>query len=75
MSVIDVVQVTKKYGSLRAVDQVSFSVDKGRIFGLLGPNGAGKTSTIRMINYITAPDEGSISIMGQPANSSCILHS
>ncbi|HKI46378.1 MAG TPA: ATP-binding cassette domain-containing protein [Balneolales bacterium] len=69
MSVIDVTQVTKKYGSLRAVDRVSFSVDKGRIFGLLGPNGAGKTSTIRMINYITAPDEGSISIMGQAVGS------
>jgi ABC-2 type transport system ATP-binding protein len=69
MSVIDVVQVTKKYGSLRAVDRVSFSVEKGRIFGLLGPNGAGKTSTIRMINYITAPDEGSISIMGQKVGS------
>ena len=69
MSVIDVVQVTKRYGSLKAVDQVSFPVEKGRIFGLLGPNGAGKTSTIRMINYITAPDEGSISIMGEPVGS------
>ena len=69
MAVIDLEQVTKKYGSLKAVDRVSFSVEEGRIFGLLGPNGAGKTSTIRMINYITAPDEGSISIMGQPVGS------
>lgn len=69
MAVIDVQQVTKQYGSLKAVDNVSFSVEKGRIFGLLGPNGAGKTSTIRMINYITAPDEGSISVMEQKVGS------
>ncbi|NNE47069.1 MAG: ATP-binding cassette domain-containing protein [Rhodothermales bacterium] len=52
--------VTKKYATKLAVDRVSFSVDKGRIFGLLGPNGAGKTSTIRMIAFITMPDEGEI---------------
>ncbi len=69
MAVIDVQQVSKRYGSLKAVDKVSFDVEKGRIFGLLGPNGAGKTSTIRMINYITAPDEGTISVMGQAVGS------
>ena len=53
-------RVTKRYGSFVAVDGVSFAVEPGRIFGLLGPNGAGKTSTIRMITYITAPDEGEV---------------
>jgi ABC-2 type transport system ATP-binding protein len=52
--------VTKKYGRFTAVDDVSFTARPGRIFGLLGPNGAGKTSTIRMITYITAPDQGRI---------------
>jgi ABC-2 type transport system ATP-binding protein len=58
--------VTKRYGSLVAVDSVSFEAQPGRILGLLGPNGAGKTSTIRMIAYITAPDEGSVLLDGQP---------
>lgn len=68
MSVIDVKNVTKRYGDFTAVDQVSFSVPKGKIYGILGPNGAGKTSTIRMINSITMPDEGSIYIQGMPVS-------
>ncbi len=69
MPIIDVQQVTKRFGSLKAVDGISFSVEKGRIFGLLGPNGAGKTTAIRMINYIIAPDEGIITIMDRPVGS------
>jgi len=57
---LSVDHVTKRYGSTVAVDDVTFEVVPGRIFGLLGPNGAGKTSTIRMITYITTPDEGQI---------------
>ena len=57
--------VTKRYGSFVAVDDVSFDVQPGRIFGVLGPNGAGKTSTIRMITYITAPDQGHVTFGGQ----------
>ena len=57
--------VTKRYGSFTAVDDVSFEVQPGRIFGVLGPNGAGKTSTIRMITFITTPDEGRITFGGQ----------
>jgi len=68
MNLLDVDRVSKSYGSFKAVDEVSFNVSKGRIFGLLGPNGAGKTSMIRMINYITAPDSGSIHISGQPVS-------
>ncbi|HKJ31712.1 MAG TPA: ATP-binding cassette domain-containing protein [Balneolales bacterium] len=66
MEIIDLKNVTKFYGNFKAVDSVSFSVEPGRIFGILGPNGAGKTSTIRMINYITVPDQGSITIEGKP---------
>ena len=57
--------VTKRYGEFTAVDNLSFDLRAGRIFGFLGPNGAGKTSTIRMIVGITAPDEGSIQLFGQ----------
>jgi ABC-2 type transport system ATP-binding protein len=46
---------TKRYGDFRAVEDISFDVRAGRVFGFLGPNGAGKTTTIRMIVGITAP--------------------
>lgn len=70
MSLLEVKQVSKLYGSFKAVDNVILVVEKGRIFGLLGPNGAGKTSMIRMINHITVPDEGSISFDGVRINES-----
>ncbi len=57
--------VTKKYGDFTAVDNLSFNVRAGRIFGFLGPNGAGKTTTIRMIVGITHPDDGEIQLLGQ----------
>jgi ABC-2 type transport system ATP-binding protein len=53
-------KVTKRFGDFTAVDDLSFDVRRGRVFGFLGPNGAGKTTTIRMIVGITVPDEGSI---------------
>ncbi len=52
--------VTKRFGDFTAVENLSFNVRAGRVFGFLGPNGAGKTTTIRMIVGITAPDEGKI---------------
>jgi ABC-2 type transport system ATP-binding protein len=57
--------VTKRFGDFTAVDNLSFNVRAGRVFGFLGPNGAGKTTTIRMIVGITAPDEGKIELFGQ----------
>lgn len=57
---IELRHVSKQFGSLYAVEDLSFSTTKGEIFGLLGPNGAGKTTTIRMIMNIIAPDTGSI---------------
>src|SRR5215203_2328213 len=61
--------VTKRFGDFTAVEDLSFDVRAGRVFGFLGPNGAGKTTTIRMIVGITAPDEGSISLFGEPISS------
>jgi ABC-2 type transport system ATP-binding protein len=68
MAVIEVNNVFKSFGKTKAVNNVSFEVHKGRIFGLLGPNGAGKTTTIRMINYILSPDSGSVTINGKAAS-------
>ncbi|GAA4343494.1 ATP-binding cassette domain-containing protein [Flaviaesturariibacter amylovorans] len=56
----------KHYATQKAVDDISFSVQKGGIFGLLGPNGAGKTTLIRMITGIILPDEGSVIFDGRP---------
>jgi ABC-2 type transport system ATP-binding protein len=64
--------IVKQYANHRALDDVSMEIEKGSIFGLLGPNGAGKTSLIRIINQITAPDEGSIYLNGEKLNSSHI---
>ncbi|RJQ31142.1 MAG: ABC transporter ATP-binding protein [Actinobacteria bacterium] len=62
MSIIKVDDLLKKYGSLTAVDKISFEVKKGEIFGILGPNGAGKTTTLEMIEGLRQPDGGSIQI-------------
>jgi ABC-2 type transport system ATP-binding protein len=61
---LELQNVTKRYQNHLAVDQVSFSVPKGCIFGLLGPNGAGKTSLIRIITTITRPDSGRVLLNG-----------
>jgi ABC-2 type transport system ATP-binding protein len=63
-SVLAVTNVSKTFGSTRAVDDVSFAVRRGRICGLLGRNGAGKTTTLRMINSVFLPDCGSITLFG-----------
>ncbi|HEX8967173.1 MAG TPA: ABC transporter ATP-binding protein [Chloroflexota bacterium] len=63
-TVLEVEGLTKNYGAYRAVDGVSFSLEKGRIIGLLGPNGAGKTTTIQMLVGITLPDAGAIRYFG-----------
>jgi ABC-2 type transport system ATP-binding protein len=63
-TVLDVRNITKTFGAVRAVDGASFSVRKGTMTGLLGRNGAGKTTCLRMINGIFLPDSGSISLFG-----------
>ncbi len=62
MPVLEVSNLHKAYGKLRAVDGVSFSIDTGEIFGLLGPNGAGKTTTINIIATLLAADQGEVVI-------------
>ena len=62
--VIQVSKVRKTYGSTVAVDEVSFEVYHGEIFGLIGPNGAGKTTTMECIEGIRTPDRGAISVLG-----------
>jgi ABC-2 type transport system ATP-binding protein len=64
MSIVEMNQVTKTFGPVKAVDDVTFSIEKGELFGLLGPNGAGKTTTIRCMLDIFKPDSGTISILG-----------
>ena len=58
--------ITKRYAEHTALDNVSISVERGKVFGLLGPNGAGKTTLIRIINRITAPDSGEVIFDGHP---------
>jgi ABC-2 type transport system ATP-binding protein len=62
--VIKVSELTKRFGKVIAVNQTTFSVNKGEIFGFLGPNGAGKTTTIRMLTGLLTPDSGDIFIDG-----------
>jgi ABC-2 type transport system ATP-binding protein len=65
MSLLEVRDLKKHYSNQKAVDDISFSVAPGSIFGLLGPNGAGKTTLLRMITGILYPDEGQILLEGQ----------
>src|SRR5678815_672848 len=65
MSLLEVQHLKKYFATQKAVDDISFSVSKGSIFGLLGPNGAGKTTLIRMITGIFYPDEGQILFDGR----------
>jgi ABC-2 type transport system ATP-binding protein len=58
--------ISKSFATIQAVDDLSFEVEQGEIFGLLGPNGAGKTTSIRMILDIIKPDSGEISVLGGP---------
>src|SRR3984893_6687764 len=62
--VIQVSGVRKTYGATVAVDEVSFEVNDGEIFGLIGPNGAGKTTTMECIEGLRTPDRGTISVLG-----------
>ncbi len=68
MSAVELDRVSKSFGVVRAVDDVSFNVAGGEIFGLLGPNGAGKTTILRLILDIFKPDDGNIAVLGGPMN-------
>ncbi|MER7893646.1 ABC transporter ATP-binding protein [Micromonospora sp. NPDC094482] len=64
MPVIEVTSLHKRYGELVAVDDVSFAVEAGEIFGILGPNGAGKTTTVECVSGLRVPDGGGVSVLG-----------
>jgi lipooligosaccharide transport system ATP-binding protein len=60
--------LTKKFGNLTAVDNISFEINEGECFGFLGPNGAGKTTTIKMIHCVSPVSAGSVSVFGRPSH-------
>ncbi|MEV5751159.1 ABC transporter ATP-binding protein [Actinoallomurus sp. NPDC052308] len=64
MPVIEVRNLHKRYGAKVAVEDVSFAVEEGEIFGVLGPNGAGKTTTVECVAGLRAPDRGTVSVLG-----------
>lgn len=65
MDAVEVINLTKHYETVKAVDDISFSVKKGSICGILGPNGSGKTTTIKSICNLIIPDNGEIKICGK----------
>ncbi|WP_395091511.1 ABC transporter ATP-binding protein [Vaginella massiliensis] len=67
-------KVTKRYADKTALNAFDLNIPRGSIYGLLGPNGAGKTTFIRIINQITAPDEGEILLKGKPLGKDSIQH-
>ncbi len=67
--VLEVNKLSKNYGKLKAVDQLSFSFEKGQVYGILGPNGSGKTTTLAMISDVIRPSSGSFSWFGEKAGS------
>jgi len=66
VNAVALTDIRKKYDEFVAVDDLSFLIPAGTVYGLLGPNGAGKTSTLRMMIGITLPDSGVISVFGEP---------
>jgi len=66
MPAVELTHITKTFGEVRAVDDVSFAIEKGELFGLLGPNGAGKTTAIRCMLDIFKPDSGTVAILDGP---------
>jgi ABC-2 type transport system ATP-binding protein len=68
VKIIEVRGLSKSFGAVRAVDDVSFDVEQGEIVGILGPNGAGKTTTIQMILGLVTPSAGEVRVFGKPFN-------
>ena len=64
MSVLECKGLTKRYGRTLALDDVSFTLEEGRIVGLLGPNGSGKTTFIKLCNGLLTPSSGELRICG-----------
>lgn len=73
-SILEVKNVSKQFGDYKALNNVTFTIPEGSIYGLLGPNGAGKTTLIRIINQITMPDSGEVFLDGKKLKPSDIQH-
>lgn len=71
---IEAKDIVKRYSGHTALDGVSVSIPRGKVFGLLGPNGAGKTTLIRIVNHITMPDEGSVTFDGHPLQAEDVMN-
>ncbi len=65
MSIIQIIDLYKSYGNIKAVNGITLSIEKGEMFGLVGPDGAGKTTTLRILCGLLKPDKGNISILGK----------
>jgi ABC-2 type transport system ATP-binding protein len=70
MPAVELTNISKSFGAIKAVDDVSFAIEKGELFGLLGPNGAGKTTCLRVMLDIFKPESGSVTILGGPMTES-----
>ncbi len=73
MDKLQVINISKRFENHQALDHVNLNITEGSIYGLLGPNGAGKTTLIRIINMITAPDEGEVLLDGKPLTQDDII--
>ena len=69
---IEVQGLKKQFGQFTAVDDISFTVNKGEVLGFLGPNGAGKSTTMKMITGFLTPSDGSVKVCGSDVNDSPI---
>ncbi|MBD5355985.1 MAG: ABC transporter ATP-binding protein [Bacteroides sp.] len=74
MDIIKAENITKRFTNHVALDNVSVNIPEGSIYGLLGPNGAGKTTLIRIINHITAPDQGQVLFDGHPLTANDVVN-
>lgn len=66
INAVELKNVTKRYNEITAVDHVNLTIGSGEIFGLLGPNGSGKSTTLKMLLGLVQPDEGSVTVLGNP---------
>ncbi|MDG6218357.1 MAG: ABC transporter ATP-binding protein [Candidatus Thermoplasmatota archaeon] len=64
MSTVEINNLVKTFGSIQAVNKISFSINEGEIFGLIGPNGAGKTTTLRVLSTLLQPTDGTVNLFG-----------
>ena len=71
--VVEIRDLTKRYGAVLAVDRVSLTVDRGEVYGFLGPNGAGKTTTLRMLLGLIRPSSGDITVLGHRPGDAGVL--